>query len=54
MEDTNGGLSLSKGFMVAIARKIQEIDHYDRWGLGSFGSKGTLKYSIMPSTISGI
>ena len=37
MENVNGGLSLSEGFMAAIGRKDQETDHYVRWGLRYFG-----------------
>ena len=30
IEDKNGGLSLSEGFMESIGRKIQEIGNYDK------------------------
>ena len=36
MEDANGGIFLSKGFIEAIRNKIQETLNYDKWGLGDF------------------
>ena len=54
MEDENGRLYLSERFMEAVGRENKEIRNYDRWGLGDFRQKGTLKHSFMLYTINDI
>ena len=54
MEDANGRLSLSEGFMEDVRRKNQESRIYVKQWMGSFGHKITWKHSIMPGTIGGI
>ena len=53
MEDANGGLSIPKGSIPTIRRKIKTTDDYEGWRMGGSWQKDTGNNTIASGLVSG-